>query len=161
MTLLDRWLAVDHEPDRAGATAATVVLEDAGDHARARIVSAGHPVPLLVSGGEVLPVGASGRMLGLPEAADGRPHVDVDLRGGDALVLFTDGVTEAVGAGLGPCDGDRRFGQERLIAALRSAGPQAGADALLASVCDALAAFAGGEAGLGDDAIVFVVQRDH
>jgi hypothetical protein len=156
MTLLDRWLAVEHDPDRAGATAATVVLEEAGDHARARIVSAGHPVPLLVTGGEVLPVGSFGRMLGLPDAAGGRPHVDVELRGGDALVLFTDGVTEAVGAAAG----DGRFGPERLMAALRDAGPEAGADVLLAAACDALVAFAGDGAGLGDDAVVLVVQRE-
>ncbi|MDX6726669.1 MAG: hypothetical protein QOK49_1474 [Baekduia sp.] len=158
MTLLDRWLAVDDEPERAGATAATVVLEEAGDRARARIVSAGHPAPLLVSGGAVRPVGSSGRMLGLPEAADGRPHVDVELHGGDALVLFTDGVTEAVCDGDG--DGERRFGLQRLTAALQSAGPEADADALLAAVCDAVAAFTGGEAGRDDDAIVLVVQRE-
>ncbi|MCW3003692.1 MAG: domain S-box protein [Conexibacter sp.] len=152
MTLLDRALAAEPEPERVLCTAAAVVLEDgAGGAATARIVCAGHPAPLLVRDGRATPVGPAGRMLGLPEAQDGRGHEDVELRSGDALVLYTDGVSEAA-------RGDERFGAERLGAALETAGPGADAQALVDAVRDAVVAFAGGE--LQDDAVLLVLQRD-
>jgi hypothetical protein len=154
MALLDRSLGAEAEPERVGATVATVVLEEAGDHARARIVCAGHPTPLLVRDGQVVPVGAPGRMLGLPDLAGGRPHDDLELRRGDALVLFTDGVTEATredGCG-------ERFGVAGLTAALQGAGRGAHADALVAAIRRALDVFAG-PGRLGDDAVVLVVRR--
>jgi hypothetical protein len=151
MALLDRTLAAEPETERFLATAASVVLEDAeGGAARARIVCAGHPAPLLVRDGRVRSVGPAGRMLGLPEAADGRAHEDVELRSGDVLLLYTDGVTEAVA-------GDERFGVERLGAALEAAGPGAGAQALVNAVRDGLVDFTGGE--LQDDAVLLAVER--
>jgi serine phosphatase RsbU (regulator of sigma subunit) len=151
MQLLDRVLEAEPEPERVLCTAASVVLEEQpGRPALARIVCAGHPSPILVRDGTAHPVGAAGRMLGLPEAEGGRPHEDVELRRGDALLLFTDGVTEA-GAG------EDRFGVERLCAALEGAGPGADAQALVDAVRDALATFEGGT--LHDDALLLAVQR--
>jgi serine phosphatase RsbU (regulator of sigma subunit)/PAS domain-containing protein len=81
-----------------------------------QIVCAGHPSPLLVTAdGEVRPVGRPGTLLGA--FADGRWSVaDVALGLGDALVLYTDGVTDTRGP-------DGRFGTERLEALLRTIGP--------------------------------------
>jgi len=56
---------------------------------------AGHEPPLLLTPGQpALEVGASGQALGLFRAVDLHP-VRVELRKGDSLVAFTDGVTEA------------------------------------------------------------------
>jgi GAF domain-containing protein len=152
MALLDRALAAEPEPERVLCTAATVVLEDRPDgRALARVVCAGHPAPVLVRAGRARSVGATGRMLGLPEAQDGRSHEDVELEPGDALVLFTDGVTEAPRAGA-------RFGDEGLCAALESAPGDASAQELVQRVQDAVAAFAGGR--LADDAVLLALRRE-
>jgi len=74
-----------------------------------RWISAGHPPPLLVRGREVLPVGEAGTIAG---AFEGEwPAVPVALETGDVLVLYTDGVTDAMGE-------DERFGERRLQEAL-------------------------------------------
>ena len=79
--------------------------------ARLRLANAGHPPPLVLRrDGTVVPVETSGAILGvstsrLPE------EVGLELEPGDALVLYTDGVTEA------RLDGSL-FGQPRLIDAL-------------------------------------------
>ena len=81
-----------------------------------QVVCAGHPSPLLVTaGGDVRPVGRPGTLLGaFPE---GRWIVaDLVLGSGDALVLYTDGVTDTRGP-------EGRFGTERLEALLRTIGP--------------------------------------
>ena len=63
-----------------------------------RLACGGHPLPLVLrAGGAVEPVGKLGTLLG----ADVEPvlsDVEVELRGGDLLVLYTDGVTEVRGA---------------------------------------------------------------
>jgi PAS domain S-box-containing protein len=73
----------------------------------------GHPLPLLLSAdGSVETVGSPGTLIGFvpdPEVAD----VALELRPGDSLVLYTDGVSEARSeAGL--------FGEERLVDLLKS-----------------------------------------
>ncbi|HEV7753188.1 MAG TPA: SpoIIE family protein phosphatase [Baekduia sp.] len=151
MRLLDQAMEAEPEPERVLCTAAAVVLsEDDGGAATARIVCAGHPAPVLVRDGSARSTGPMGRMLGLPEAGGGRAHEDLALRSGDALVLFTDGITEAA-------TGDQRFGTERLCAALEGAGAGADAQALVDAVRDALIDFCGGE--LQDDALLLAVQR--
>ncbi|HWI74662.1 MAG TPA: SpoIIE family protein phosphatase [Baekduia sp.] len=88
-----------------------------GGGAGLRVVCAGHPSPLLVrADGSVGPVGRPGTLLGaFPE---GRWTVtEVALRPGEALVMYTDGVTDTRGA-----DGGR-FGAQRLEETLRAIGP--------------------------------------
>jgi predicted permease len=78
---------------------------------RLRYVNAGHNPPYLVrradSGVEITELGAGGTVLGLFDEA-AYEDAEVELRSGDLLVAFTDGVTEAVNA-----DGED-FGEERL-----------------------------------------------
>lgn len=89
---------------------------------RAEVLLAGHPPVLLLRDGAVRPVGHPGSLPGA--FPDPRWRVEeVELREGDALVLRTDGVTDAVGA-------DGRLGEERLHAALEGLRP-ASADAVL------------------------------
>ena len=91
-------------------TAIYATIELSGTAPQVCLAAAGHPLPLLVAGGEVRPVGRPGTLLGAFPATDSHQH-EVDLRPGDVLVLYTDGVTEArTPHGL--------FGIERLTAVL-------------------------------------------
>jgi serine phosphatase RsbU (regulator of sigma subunit) len=97
-----------------GLPLSTVVcaeLRERGDGtAVVTMASAGHPPPLLVRGREVIPVGAAGTIAG---AFDGErwPATPVVLEPGDLLVLYTDGVIDAMGE-------EDRYGEARLHAAL-------------------------------------------
>jgi serine phosphatase RsbU (regulator of sigma subunit) len=84
-----------------------------------RFSSAGHPPPVLVTaGGDALFLGRSGTLLGVMDAIEVTEDV-VHLSPGDALVLYTDGVTERR-------SGSRMFGDHDLLPSLRtSAGASA------------------------------------
>ncbi len=62
---------------------------------RVRLANAGHPPPLIRSGGQVRAIAGRSPLLGIPA----RPAVDVDfeLGAGDLLVLYTDGLIETHG----------------------------------------------------------------
>ncbi len=117
-----------------------------GRAAVARVVCAGHPPPLVLRGdtAEELPPG--GPILGALDDASWHPR-EVELRAGDQLLLYTDGVVDAKGP-------DGRFGAERLRAGLAAGATPA---ATIAAIERRLEAFAGGDAG--DDAAAVVVQR--
>jgi PAS domain S-box-containing protein len=107
------------------------LAEPRGDGLHVALALGGHPLPLLRRrGGSVTPVGEPGTVLGLlPEVE--LPETAVDLRPGDVLLAYTDGVTEA------RRDGEE-FGEQRLAAVLAAAGggPQQVADTVLLSVTD-------------------------
>ncbi|MFN2590477.1 MAG: GAF domain-containing protein [Actinomycetota bacterium] len=90
-----------------------------GRQARLTVSSGGHPLPIVLrAGGETEAVGRPGTLLGVfPEPA--LTDSAVDLAPGDALVLYTDGLTEER-------NGHEMFGEGRLHEALASA---AGLDA--------------------------------
>jgi len=117
---------------------------------RARLVlaAAGHPPPLVLrAGGEVETVPAAGPLLGVVPAVV-HPDVIVTLDAGDALVCFTDGVTE----GRGPSG---MFGEDRLAELLAdSAG--VGAGALVDRIVDAALEFQGGRSQ--DDLAVLALR---
>jgi hypothetical protein len=74
------------------------------------LASAGHPPPLLVRGAGVEPLAGSGTIAGAFDGEDWQAR-EVELRRGDVLVLYTDGVLDAVGP-------EDRYGEGRLRAAL-------------------------------------------
>ena len=110
--------------------------------------SAGHPLPLVVrADGRVERVEAAGMLLGVvPDPVLG--DVDLELAPGDAVMLYTDGVTEAR-------RGSELFGEARLVEVLRGA---AGVDA--AGITDlaetAVEDFQGGKAN--DDTAILVLR---
>lgn len=57
------------------------------------IANAGQPMPLLMRGGRVLEVNASGIPLGLPLGAGQYRNVETTLVAGDRLIFHTDGIT--------------------------------------------------------------------
>jgi sigma-B regulation protein RsbU (phosphoserine phosphatase) len=74
--------------------------------------NAGHEPPLLLRGADIFRLRTGGMVLGIDPAESYQMDV-VDLRAGDTLVLFTDGVTEAMNFD------EEEYGRDRVIASLR------------------------------------------
>ncbi len=150
------------EPSEALRTLNEAILEQRSDQrfmtvALARVVaengghsvtvsSGGHPLPLLVrASGEVSEVGRVGTLLGIypdPRLANHR----VEMRPGDALVLFTDGLSERREAAEEPTD--------RMLEILR-ASATAGASEIAAR----LQRFAPHGDEVADDVALLVLRR--
>ncbi|MCB0971659.1 MAG: SpoIIE family protein phosphatase [Acidimicrobiales bacterium] len=103
---------LDQIDDARFCTAAFVRLQLTGGRpgtVRATVSSAGHPRPAVVRGdGTAEAVECSGTLLGVVDDLE-LVDRDVLLGPGDALVLYTDGLTEAR-------QGDEYFGEARLLA---------------------------------------------
>lgn len=146
-------------PDRAGGDAddgadeafvTALVLDIPDDEPVVRLVNCGHPPPLLLREGEVIPLDAADAdpPLGLSDVLS--PDVTVEtfpFGVGDVLLLYTDGVVEAR-------DHTRAFYPlaERLPAWAGDDPPT-----LLSRLRADLQAYAGGH--LGDDAALVAVER--
>jgi serine phosphatase RsbU (regulator of sigma subunit) len=114
------------------------------------IASAGQPLPVLrTQSGEVHPVGRIGNgPVGI--AADAAyQQYEHSLGIGDALLLYSDGVTEALGAEGG------HFGEARLMDAIRASGPEP--EDIIRHVRGALADFTSG-APQSDDITLLCVS---
>jgi PAS domain S-box-containing protein len=116
--------------------------------ARLTIACAGHPPPLVVGpAGSVETVECGGRLLGVLPSVE-LDTVDLELEPGEALVCFTDGVTE--GRGPGGMFGDGPLG------AVLAANAGADADSLAESVVRAVLDFQGGRTQ--DDLALLVLK---
>ena len=105
LAVLNRALLAAGSAEGKYCTVAVCALAPAPGGAQVRVAVAGHPLPVMVRAhGEVAHVGRTGTLLGY--VADPRLHEEaVHLGPGDALVLYTDGVTDASPAG--PLEEDR------------------------------------------------------
>ncbi|MGL5828107.1 MAG: PP2C family protein-serine/threonine phosphatase [Angustibacter sp.] len=123
---------------------ANLTTTDAG--ATLDLALGGHPQPMVVrSDGQVHEVGVPGSLLGVlpdPDIAD----VTVELRPGDSLVMFTDGVIEAR-------HGKDAFGERRL-GELVSALVGLPASLMAREIVDAVRSFGTGEDARDDVAVV-------
>ena len=117
-----------------------------GSAAEATVVSAGHPLPLLVRAGVPREVGLPGSLLGALDQPQWSP-VRFAFDPGAELVAYTDGVVEAR-------RNEDRFGRERLAKLLASAGSPAD---VVERVGEALDRFA---ETIQDDAALLVLRRD-
>ena len=97
------------QPDQRFCTLTYAALEPS--RRRLELVRGGHPPPLLLRDGTVEALGTSGTSLGIMEDPPLDPH-EVQLRPGDMVVFYTDGVTDAHAP-------ERLVQQEELEAALR------------------------------------------
>ncbi len=142
-------LLKDTSGGRAFVTGFYGVLEP--ERGRLAFANCGHPPPLLLrAGGGTDLLAPSGPLLGVfPDAPFGEG--ETTLTPGDTLVLYTDGVVEALGAA------EEEFGAERLAAAVRAASDRPAADVVTEAV-RAIRAFAG-RAELADDCTLVVVRR--
>lgn len=112
-------------------------------------VNAGHNPPVLLRGQQVLRLQPDGPVVGLLPAA---PYTEqrLQLYPGDALLLFTDGISEAMN------QQDEEWGEERMIAAARGAHGQA-ACTLLETIFAAADGFTAG-APQHDDMTLLVLK---
>jgi sigma-B regulation protein RsbU (phosphoserine phosphatase) len=129
---------------------ATLVGVRLGARGTVEICNAGHCPPLALHDGVATPIPATGVPIGLFCVRDYSIET-LTLEPGDALVLYTDGVTEARN------DSDQEYGEKRLV---RLLGGMAGdsPQAIVGACVAGLAAFRG-SARRHDDATVMAVRR--
>ncbi|MDJ0342701.1 SpoIIE family protein phosphatase [Streptomyces sp. H10-C2] len=129
-------MAVQHPTDRF-VTAVVAHVRAEKDVARVRLASAGHlPAAVLRADGTVGLARGGGRPLGLCDSPEAEAE-DLVLEGGDVLLMYSDGVTEAR-------DHDRSFFDDaRLLAALAGARGMS-AEAVVRAVEQQVLEFTGG-----------------
>jgi sigma-B regulation protein RsbU (phosphoserine phosphatase) len=138
------------QPELSLCTVAAALLRPGRDSPlELASVACGHPLPVLVRGGEPVELGRPTPLLGAFEEAAPRLTVTA-LADGDALVLYTDGVLDTTGE-------DGRFEEQRLMALLRGAEPDPAT--LVARIDAALQAFQSG-AQRDDTATLALAVRD-
>ena len=136
-------------PDQSCTVACGRIDLNSADGARVTLSVGGHPLPLVLrANGSVEQVGRPGTMLGVlpdPELAD---HAS-DLAPGDALILYTDGLTDAYAPG-------RIVKRAGLVAALESCAGQSATE--IASGLHDAALGGGGNAEPRDDVVLLVLR---
>jgi sigma-B regulation protein RsbU (phosphoserine phosphatase) len=115
--------------------------------------NAGHDAPLRVDAkGAIQPLAGRGVVLGIEEEVEYAEH-EIHLQPGDRLLLFTDGLTEAVNPA------EEEFGRPRVQAILRQAQAEHhSAHDTLALMASSVHDFAGA-AGTFDDVTMVIVDR--
>jgi len=111
---------------------------------------AGHPPPMLLRGGRVERLATGGLPLGMFCQQTYAPGHQ-EMKAGDLILLFSDGVTETAGP-----DGEF-FGEERLTSVLERQVGGSARDAI-GAVMEALEAFRAG-AEISDDVTVMAIRR--
>jgi sigma-B regulation protein RsbU (phosphoserine phosphatase) len=114
-------------------------------------VNGGHNAPIVLRDGKVLRLGEGGPAVGMLDEAEYEQAM-VTVACGDTLVLFTDGISEARN------NARKEFGEERLIAAVRSASTL-NAKNLIDHVFAACDGFAAG-APQHDDMTLLIVRAE-
>jgi PAS domain S-box-containing protein len=131
-------------------TLAAVRLPGMDPGGRIEVLSAGHPLPYLVTNdGGVTPLGTTGPLLGFV-AHPGWPYMTADVEPGECVVLFSDGVLDTMS------DDRRHFGEHRLMDVL-GASPVVDAAELIERIDRALLEFQGAEQR--DDVAVLALRR--
>ena len=150
LRLLNQAVLRQHPDSERFITATYLSLAQRHGAVRGVLSCAGHPPALLrTADGRVAPVGVGGMILGAFEEV-ALTDTRFELRPGDVLVLYTDGVLEARPAG-----GEDLYGEERLVDLLAGLGGRSAA-AVAEAVERDVVAFRGDRPG--DDTAVLVVR---
>lgn len=136
--------------DGEGLTLCTVALIAAREEGPLLVCCAGHPLPLLLRAGEVSEVGRPGLLLGYREELGLAPE-ELSVEPGDALLLYTDGATDARGGS------GTSFGEQRLKETLAALGP-GGGPGLAGAVAERIERFQG--ARQFDDIALLALVRE-
>ena len=129
---------------------ATLVLVRAGQSGAIEVCNAGHCPALLLQGGKVVELGATGVPLGL--FCEGvYPTQNTQMACGETLLLYTDGVSEARSAN------EAEYGADRLKKLVAS-NSGLSAPALVAACIDGLEGFRAGVPVL-DDLTIMAIRR--
>ncbi len=149
LAFLNRALREHSEvPSFCTVACATIVPRDEGGFT-ASLSSGGHPFPcVLAADGTLTEIEIIGTMLGVAEQPE-LIEVTVAIPPGDALVLYTDGVTDA------RPQGGVRFGEDRLLATIRGAAGR-DAEGIASAVEDAVRAYLPGPSA--DDRAILVLK---
>jgi sigma-B regulation protein RsbU (phosphoserine phosphatase) len=129
---------------------ATLVCGKAGSSGDIEVCNAGHPPPLLIGRGKVKPIDPTGLPLGAFCDVQFATH-QVQVEPGQAILLYTDGLSEARD------NSGRLYGSDRLLALareLRASRPQE----LIRACLQDLAAFRK-DVPAGDDLTIMAVSR--
>jgi sigma-B regulation protein RsbU (phosphoserine phosphatase) len=118
---------------------------------RLECVNAGHNPPVVLRGNETILLETGGPVVGL---LPGAPYVEqtLTLEAGDLLVLYTDGISEAM------THKDEEWGEERMIAAAHAARENSACEVMRA-IFDAADAFTAG-APQHDDMTLLVLKLE-
>jgi PAS domain S-box-containing protein len=134
-------------PDMALCSVVLIALPSNPGTDTVEMAAAGHPAPMLLRAAGVEETACEGPVLGAFADAAWKP-VTAEIRPGELLIAYTDGVTEAN-------SGTERFGEERLREQLARIPTPAAA---VSRVERALERFTSGD--LDDDAAVVAVMRE-
>ena len=117
---------------------------------RLSIANAGHEPPLLVraDGGPIVAVEGGGRMLGMSSPLD-LVEIEIELQPGDRLLLYTDGVTDAM------TSTGERFGKDRMLTTIEAARGGSAHD-IVGALSSAVSGFCEGVVPADDVTIVAV-----
>jgi len=144
---VNRILHRDGLPNRF---ASLVYMRLSSDSGRIRLLNAGHMPPYVIRNGSVSQIDRGSMVLGLvSETSFFEQHID--LEEGDALVAYSDGISEAMNEA-----GDF-FGDERLLALVGQTAAL-GVETIGSRILDAVAAFVG-DAIPSDDVSLVVLKR--
>jgi sigma-B regulation protein RsbU (phosphoserine phosphatase) len=115
-----------------------------------RYINAGHNPPLLFRGDtdEVIPLKAKGIALGVKHGVS-LEEAAAEMKPGDTVVLYTDGITEAIN------EKGEAFGEGRLAQAVRS-NRSLTAEELIHKIQDEVIAFAGTQPQYDDITLLIV-----
>jgi serine phosphatase RsbU (regulator of sigma subunit) len=129
---------------------ATVVCGRASTAGTVELINAGHPAPLILRSGAAIPLPATGLPLGLFETST-YDITNLQLAQGEALLLYTDGITETRN------HADIEYGPERL-ARFVADKVHLSAEKLVRACVDDVRAFTAGTE-LFDDRTLMALKR--
>ena len=115
-----------------------------------RYVNAGHSPPLLLceTPGDIVFLKAKGIALGVIDEVE-LQEVEIELTSGDIIVLYTDGVTEAID------ENEEQFGQEKLIRVI-SENRNLSAHGIIGRVDEKVKEFAGKQSQFDDITLIIL-----